>query len=67
MGDERHAPLTTLNPCCRRQEREAEREAVGDERHASFKRAVAFLQQQAADGKSGGQGGMWKKNKKSRH
>jgi nucleolar protein 14 len=41
--------------------RDRERAGAGAERDKSARRAMAFLQQQEADFKSGGQGGMWKK------
>ncbi|PRW57304.1 Nucleolar 14 [Chlorella sorokiniana] len=44
--------------------RDREKAAKQAELFASEKRAKAFLQQQAADMRSGGQGGMWKKKKK---
>jgi nucleolar protein 14 len=43
--------------------RDRDREAAGNERDKSAKRAMSFLQQQESDFKSGGQGGMWKKKR----
>ncbi|KAK9815549.1 hypothetical protein WJX72_005610 [[Myrmecia] bisecta] len=46
------------------EEREGEKAAARAERGAVLRGNMAFLQQQEADFKSGGQGGMWKKKKK---
>jgi len=44
--------------------RDREKEKKQGELDGSARRAMAFLQQQEADFKSGGQGGMWKKKKR---
>ncbi len=44
--------------------RDREKAAKQAELFASEQRAKSFLQQQQADARSGGQGGMWKKKKK---
>jgi hypothetical protein len=44
--------------------RDREKAAKQAELFASETRAKTFLQQQEADFKSGGQGGMWKKKRK---
>lgn len=44
--------------------RDREKAAKQAELFASEKRAKSFLQQQEADFKSGGQGGMWKRKRK---
>lgn len=46
------------------EEREKDSEADKAERRAQRRAGLAFLEQQEADFKSGGQGGMWKKGKK---
>lgn len=47
-------------------EKEKEKAQVQAERAGAYQKAVSFLQQQEADFKSGGQGGMWKKGKKGK-
>ena len=44
--------------------RDREKAAKQAELYASERRAKAFLQEQQADARSGGQGGMWKRKKK---
>ena len=44
--------------------RDKEKAALQGELESSAKRAFSFLQEQQADAKSGGQGGMWKKKRK---
>ena len=46
--------------------RDREKERLHSRLDDSQKRAISFLQQQQADFKSGGQSGMWKKNKKKK-
>lgn len=46
-------------------EKDKEKAQTQAERAGAYQKAVSILQQQEADFKSGGQGGMWKKGKKA--